>query len=262
MSTVLSASAPTTFEIKSAHLPLVALLLKSADLARLGQELTQRYGDIPDFFDHDPLLVDLTPLQSGAEAGSLVDFPALVSLLRQFRLQPVAVRGGDDAQMAAAELAGLMRADDATVQRSAAAATPAPQAPAPAQTPVAAPAPAATPAATGALVVDKPLRSGQQVYARGRDLVVMAMVNPGAEVIADGHIHIYAPLRGKAIAGARGNADARIFAMSMDPELISIAGIYRTSENPLPADVLGKPAQVRLVSGPDGDKLVIDPLNP
>ena len=81
-------------------------------------------------------------------------------------------------------------------------------------------------------------------------------------MIADGHIHIYAPLRGKAIAGARGNADARIFAMSMDPELISIAGIYRTSDTPLPADVLGKPAQVRLVSGPDGDKLVIDPLNP
>lgn len=261
MSTVLSASAPTTFEIKSAQLPLVALLLKSADLARLGQELSQRYGDIPDFFDHDPLLVDLTPLQAGAEADSPVEFPALLTLLRQFRLQPVAVRGGNDAQMAAAELAGLMRADDATVQRSAAAATPAPQAPQP-QAPVAASVPMAPPAAVGAMVIDKPLRSGQQVYARGRDLVVLAMVNPGAEVIADGHIHVYAPLRGKAIAGARGNAEARIFALSMDPELISIAGIYRTSDNPLPADVLGKTAQVRLMSGPDGDKLVIDPLNP
>jgi len=91
---------------------------------------------------------------------------------------------------------------------------------------------------------------------------VMAMVNPGAEVIADGHIHVYAPLRGKAIAGARGNAEARIFAMSMDPELISIAGIYRTSDNPLPAEVLGKPGQVRLVPGPEGDKLVIESLNP
>lgn len=191
MSTVLSASAPTTFEIKSAHLPLVALLLKSADLARLGQELSQRYGDIPDFFDHDPLLVDLTPLQAGTEAQSPVDFPALITLLRQFRLQPVAVRGGNEAQMAAAELAGLMRADDATVQRSAAASTPAPQAPQ-TQAPVAAPVPVAPPAAVGAMVVDKPLRSGQQVYARGRDLVVLAMVNPGAEVIADGHIHVYA----------------------------------------------------------------------
>ena len=262
MSTVLSASAPTSFEIKSAHLPLVALLLKSADLVRLAEEMTQRYGDIPDFFDHDPLLVDLSPLQAGQQADSPVDFAALVALLRQFRLQPVAVRGGNETQTAAAELAGLMHTDDATVQRSAAAATPAPQAPAASQAPAAAPAPATPAPAQGALVVDKPLRSGQQVYARGRDLVVMAMVNPGAEVIADGHIHIYAPLRGKAIAGARGNTEARIFAMSMDPELISIAGIYRTSDNLLPAQVLGKPAQVRLVPGPEGDKLVIDPLNP
>jgi septum site-determining protein MinC len=262
MSTVLSASAPTSFEIKSAQLPLVALLLKTADLGQLAEEMTQRYGDIPDFFDHDPLLVDLSPLQAGEQADSPVDFPALISLLRRFRLAPVAVRGGNDAQAAAAELAGLMPAQDATVQRSAAARTPeapvqqaAPAAPAP----VSAPVPTAPPSA---LVIDKPLRSGQQVYARGRDLVVLAMVNPGAEVIADGHIHVYAPLRGKAIAGARGNAEARIFAMSMDPELISIAGIYRTSDTPLPAEVLGKPGQVRLVSGPEGDKLVIESLNP
>jgi septum site-determining protein MinC len=261
MSTVLSASAPTSFEIKSAHLPLVALLLKSADLARLGEEMQQRYGDIPDFFDHDPLLVDLSPLQAGEAAHSPVDFPALVTLLRQFRLEPVAVRGGNEAQTAAAELAGLMPANDATVQRSAAASTPAPAAATPALAP-AEPESVAPQAAPGALVIDKPLRSGQQVYARGRDLVVMAMVNPGAEVIADGHIHVYAPLRGKAIAGARGNTEARIFALSMDPELISIAGIYRTSDNPLPAQVLGKPAQVRLMPGPDGDKLAIDPLNP
>lgn len=262
MSTVLSASAPTSFEIKSAQLPLVALLLKTADLGQLAEELTQRYGDIPDFFDHDPLLVDLSPLQAGEQADSPVDFPALVSLLRRFRLEPVAVRGGNDSQTAAAELAGLMPAQDATVQRSAAARTPeasvqqaAPAAPAPVSAPASA-------APSSALVIDKPLRSGQQVYARGRDLVVLAMVNPGAEVIADGHIHVYAPLRGKAIAGARGNAEARIFAMSMDPELISIAGIYRTSDNPLPAEVLGKPGQVRLMSGPEGDKLVIESLNP
>lgn len=263
MSTVLSASAPTSFEIKSAQLPLVALLLKSADLGQLAGEMAQRYGDIPDFFDHDPLLVDLSPLQAGDQADSPVDFPALVALLRRFRLEPVAVRGGSDAQTAAAELAGLMPAQDATVQRSAAARTP--EAPPPAVTVAeAAPAPvvAAPAVSPSALVIDKPLRSGQQVYARGRDLVVLAMVNPGAEVIADGHIHVYAPLRGKAIAGARGNAEARIFALSMDPELISIAGIYRTSDNPLPAEVLGKPGQVHLMSGPDGDKLVIESLNP
>ena len=111
-----------------------------------------------------------------------------------------------------------------------------------------------------AMVLDKPLRSGQQFYAKGRDLIVLAMVNPGAEVLADGHIHIYAPLRGKAIAGARGFAGARIFAQSMDPELISIAGVYRTSEQPLSPDVRGRAAQVVLQAGDAGERLVITPL--
>lgn len=259
MSVALAANAPATFEIKSASLPLVALLLKSPDLARLGQELAQRFGDMPDFFDHDPLLIDLSPLQAGEQAGSTLDFPALNALLRQYRLQPLAVRGGNEAQTAAALLAGLLLTDDATILRGASAgAAPQPSA----AVPVAAPAPVAPPVpAQGALVIDKPLRSGQQVYARGRDLVVMAMVNPGAEVIADGHIHVYAPLRGKAIAGARGNADARVFALAMAPELISIAGIYRTSEVPLPDSLQGQPGQVRLVAGPEGDKLLFERLN-
>lgn len=259
MSTVLSASAPASFEIKSANLPLVALLLKSADLAQLADELKQRFGDMPDFFDQDPLLVDLSPLQASADADAPVDFPALLRLLADYRLRPLAARGGSQAQMAAAVLAGLVPADDAVVQRVAP--PPASQAARPEPAPVAAAAPVAPPALPGALIVDRPLRSGQQVYARGRDLVVMAMVNPGAEVIADGSIHVYAPLRGKAIAGARGNAEARIFALAMDPELISIAGIYRTSDKPLPEGVLGRAAQVRLTAGPDGeDRLVIDAI--
>ena len=106
------------------------------------------------------------------------------------------------------------------------------------------------------MVVDKPLRSGQQVYARGADLVVLAMVSFGAEVIADGDIHVYAPLRGRAMAGARGNTQARIFSTCMEPQLLSIAGMYRTTDTELPDNVRGKPAQVRL----DGEKLLIEPL--
>jgi septum site-determining protein MinC len=109
------------------------------------------------------------------------------------------------------------------------------------------------------MVVDKPLRSGQKIYARGADLVVLAMVNQGAEVVADGNIHVYAPLRGKAMAGARGNTHARIFSLCLEPELISIAGVYRTSENPLVKDVQGKAAQVRL-SNDGQDKLLIEAL--
>ena len=254
MSVALSGNAPATFEIKSANLPLVALLLKSADLTLFRQELQQRYGDMPAFFDNDPLLIDLSLLP---DSVATVDFAALVNALRPHSLLPIAVRGGRAELIGQAQAAGLVLATDAIIQRTAAAATPSP-----ASTAAAPAAKAAAPVApTSAMVIDKPLRSGQQVYARGRDLIVMAMVNPGAEVIADGHIHVYAPLRGKAMAGARGNVEARIMALSMEAQLLSIAGVYRTSENALPASVHGKAAQVRLESHTDGqDKLIIEPL--
>ena len=254
MTVALAGRAPAAFEIKSANLPLVSLLLKSPDLALLAQELAARYGDIPDFFDNEPLVVDLTPLQA-AHADAPLDIAALCALLRQYRVVPLAARGGSGAQMAAALAAGLVAAPDAVVPRTTARAEVV-------ETPQAA-APAAAPAAPvhppSALVIDKPLRSGQQVYARGRDLVVLSMVNPGAEVMADGHLHVYAPRRGKAMAGARGDASARIFAMSLQAELISIAGVYRTSDVALPADVWGKPTQVHLDGGAEG-KLVITPI--
>jgi septum site-determining protein MinC len=257
MTVALAGRAPAAFEIKSANLPLVSLLLKSPDLALLAQELAERYGDIPDFFDNEPLVVDLSPLQA-AHAGAALDFAALAALLRQYRVLPIAARGGSAEQMDAAQAAGLVAAPDAVAPRAPARAEPAP---APAQTsqaatPVAAAAPVSPPSA---LVIDKPLRSGQQVYARGRDLVVLSMVNPGAEVIADGHIHVYAPLRGKAIAGARGDAGARIFSLCLEAELLSIAGVYRTSDVPLPDGVWGKPTQVHLDGGAEG-KLVMTPI--
>lgn len=258
MSVALAGQAPTSFEIKSAQLPLVALRLKSTDLALLAREFEARFGDMPDFFEDDALLIDFSSLDADAPVP---DMAALLALLRARRLTPLAFRGGSPAMAQAAREAALVPADDAALPREREAAAPAavPQpAPAPA---TAAPADTVVPAApSGALVVDRPLRSGQQVYARGRDLVVLAMVNPGAEVIADGHIHVYAPLRGKAIAGARGNAEARIFALSLEPELLSIAGVYRTAEQPLPAEVWRKPAQVRLLSDEAGDKLVMQAM--
>ncbi|RYF14249.1 MAG: septum site-determining protein MinC [Comamonadaceae bacterium] len=243
MTVALAGRAPATFEIKSANLPLVALLLKSPDLALLARELQGRFGDIPEFFDNDPLVVDLSTL---GEAE--VDFRALVDLLRPYKVWPVAVKGGTQAQMAAAASIGLAPAADAL--------TPAPSQREREKQPKKAEPPPSAPVPATALVIDKPLRSGQQVYARGRDVVVMAMVNPGAEVVADGHVHVYAPLRGKAIAGARGDGNARILTLSLEPELVSIAGVYRTSEHPLPDSLRGKPAQVRL----QGDRLVMEPL--
>jgi septum site-determining protein MinC len=243
---------PATFEIKSANLPLVALLLKSADLHALERDFAARFGDIPDFFDGDAMVIDLSRLEP---LDVPVDFGALVALLKRYRLMPVGVRQGRRSHIEAAAAAGLFPAPDARIRLPA---EPAAKS-APAKTePPAAGAPLAAPLPT--LVVDRPLRSGQQVYARGRDLVLLAMVNAGAEVIADGNIHVYAPLRGRAMAGARGDADARIFCLALDPEFISIAGVYRTGEVPLPETVRGKPTQVRLVTGPNGERLLLEPL--
>ncbi|MDO5693723.1 MAG: septum site-determining protein MinC [Pseudomonadota bacterium] len=252
MSIALAGRSPSTFEIKSASLPLLALRLKSTDLDTLAAELLAQYGDMPEFFEDDLLVVDMAQLPPEA-VDAEIDFVRLMALLRERRLRPLAVRGGNDEHMAAAVKAGLVMAPEVRVQA-------APRPPEPA-TATATPEPAHTDLPTpGALVIDRPLRSGQQVYARGRDLVVMAMVNPGAEVIADGHIHVYAPLRGRAIAGARGWPEARIFAREMRPELVSIAGVYRTSDEPLPPEVWGRPASVRLQSTDAGDKLIFEPI--
>lgn len=257
MALTTAAQARTSFDLKSASLPVVAVLLKTTDAVQFAADLAERVADAPGFFDNDPVLIDLAPVR---EAEAPIDFGAIVAELRRHSTLPVAVRGGSPAQMEAARAAGLAAAPDAPPARA--------EAPAPVQevvrevirevevevvreVPVQVPMPG-----PGTVVVDKPLRSGQQVYARGADLVVMAVVSFGAEVIADGNIHVYAPLRGRAIAGARGNTEARIFSTCLEPQLVSIAGIYRTTETELPADVRGKPAQVRL----EGEKLLIEPL--
>jgi septum site-determining protein MinC len=257
MSSALAGPPPAAFEIKSANLPLVALLLRSPSLPELALALAERYGDLPDFFDHDPLVLDLGPLPPEAPVP---DMPDLLSLLRGYRLAPVAVRGGPAAWREAALAAGLAWAPEAEPLRSATT-TPAPQAEIQADGIRETSPPPLVPGAS-ALVIDRPLRSGQQVYARGRDLVLLAMVNPGAEVIADGHIHAWAPLRGRAIAGARGLAEARILSQCLAPELVSIAGIYRTCETPLPGTGWGGPAQIRLSpGGEDGaGRLVMESL--
>lgn len=245
----------TSFEIKSAQLPLVALMLKTNDWVVLAQELSDQFGpegESPDFFDHDALVIDFSHLQPDTP---LQDMVPLLKVLRTCNLVPVAVRGASPEWMAAGLAVGLVEAA-AEVHRVRAA--PEAEITREVVTEVVREVVKEIPG-PATMVIDKPLRSGQKVYARGGDLVVLAMVNQGAEVVADGNIHVYAPLRGKAMAGARGNVHARIFSTCLEPELISIAGVYRTSEFPLPADVSGKAAQVRL-SDDGQEKLIIEAL--
>ncbi|SFP76704.1 septum site-determining protein MinC [Variovorax sp. 770b2] len=254
MADVSAARTKAVFEFKSATLPLIAVILKTSDLDVLAEALDAQLADSPDFFEQEPVVIDLSQLpeqDEDGEAAAQLDFAALRSLLARHQTQPIAVRGGNAAHNAAARAAGLSLA---AMPSAPAPRPPAPPAEAPAEAPQIVrevPVPA-----NGTLLIDKPLRSGQQVYARGGDVVVTAVVSFGAEVIADGNVHVYAPLRGKAIAGARGNTEARIFSTCMEAQLVAIAGIYRTNEVPLPDPVLGKSAQVRL----DGKKLVIDAI--
>jgi septum site-determining protein MinC len=231
-------SVSATFELKSAALTLVAVMLKSTRIALVAKEMKLRFANAPELFNQDPVAIDLSLVSTASEP---IDFEALITVLRSHRMLPVAAKAGNATQMAAALAAGLCEAHV--------------QALAPKESPKPIP---ATPdnSLRSALFIDKPLRSGQRVYAKGGDLIVMAAVSVGAEVIADGHIHVYAPLRGRALAGALGNTSARIFTTCMEPQLLSIAGIYRTTETELPDTVLGKAAQVRL----EGERLVVDTL--
>jgi septum site-determining protein MinC len=244
---------------------MVAVVLSTADPAQLAERLAARPTDPQ--LDQDPVALDLSRLREQAEP---IDFEALLGLLRTHGMRPIAVRGGSPEQMAAALAAGLFEVPEsvaAAFERHApepAGADAQPEAGTAASdagtSPAAAPEVAGdaspAPAVRRTMVVDRPLRSGQQVYARHCDLIVLSVVNHGAEVIADGHIHVYAPLRGRAIAGARGDASARVFSTCMEPQLVAIAGTYRTTESPWPESVWSKPAVVRL----EGDRIVVEPI--
>lgn len=258
-----SASSRQTFEIKSTQLPLVALMVKSADFAEVARELHAAFGpegESPDFFERDGLVLDLSLMPSdGLPETADVSLAPLVDALRDCQLVPVAVRGASAAWADAIANAGLVQADTELPRNKPAVTQPIAESSKEVSQEAFVKEVKREIPGPSTMVVDRPLRSGQKVYAKGCDLVVLAMVNQGAEVVADGNIHIYAALRGKAMAGARGNTQARIFALSLEPELVSIAGVYRTSENPFPKDVHGKPAQVRLSE--DGqEKLLIEAL--
>jgi septum site-determining protein MinC len=193
-----------------------------------------------------------------------VDWTAILSLLRRYQVQPIGVRNLHESLHDGARRAGLalLGAEGLTAGHRVIAPPPTP-APAPAPSPVVETATATAAAANvvaPTLVVDRPLRSGQQVYAKGGDLVLLAGMSPGSEVIADGSIHCYGPLRGRALAGARGDTSARIFSTNFGPELVSIAGVYRTFERGIPQAVAGRGAQVKLTGSDNLHTLEITPL--
>ncbi|MDQ5886924.1 MAG: septum site-determining protein MinC [Neisseriaceae bacterium] len=238
----------SSFEIKSETNSLIVLWIRDPDLASVAQQVDAKLARTPGFFAQELVLLDLGGLDL---TSASLDIRPLLATLRQHQLIPVAARGGTPEQLQAATDAGLAilpRSGSEAKRQNDIQAAPATDT---------ADAPAATEASGSSnKIIDKPIRTGQQAYAANGDLIVMAMVSAGGEVIADGNIHTYGPLRGRALAGVRGNTSARIFTQSLEAELVSIAGIYRTFEHDWGAEFRNKPAQIYL----EGDKLLIAAL--
>jgi septum site-determining protein MinC len=245
-----------SLEFKSATLYTIRAVLRSGDTAAIIASLEQRMREAGGFFSGEAVVIDAT------ETDQNLDWAALLEAFSEHQLPVIGVVAQGHI-LEQAQQQGLAQVE---LSNNTPRSTTAPQAAADVSEPVQAPTPvpatntqAAEPAstvATGALassttptptlVIQGPLRSGQRVYARHTDLIVMGVVSQGAEVIADGNIHVYGPLRGKAMAGARGDTQARIFTTALDAELVAVAGVYRVIDTTLSANLHRKPAMVYL----------------
>ena len=226
---------PAAFELRGRMKTLSVLRILTSDLEALRRQLDVTTASAPELFQSLPVLLDFEKLSDDSQRA--FDVASLNRLLRERGLIPIGICGSGDVLMGIASEVGIgVMSASATREPSHRERGGVEAAP--------------TPAAN--LLIQRPVRSGQQVYAEGGDLIVLATVSPGAEIIADGNIHVYGTLRGRALAGARGNTEARIFCQRLDAELIAIAEHYRLSDGIQEAR-RGDPVQVFL----DGDSLVI-----
>ncbi|QBB71226.1 septum site-determining protein MinC [Pseudolysobacter antarcticus] len=251
-------------ELKFGQVGVANLRIRELDIEMLVQEMRQRVETAPQMFLHAPVIVDFSHLLHTPDVETVRQ---LIAALRETGVLPVGLSYGttENEALARALDLPLFAKFRASYERSGGNAQEPIQEPArvavveaaPVATRAQHPAPpaSATAAATIGMLHTKPVRSGQQVYARGRDLILTAAVGNGAEAIADGSIHIYGRLSGRALAGAQGDISARIFCHEFHAELVSIAGQYRVFET-IPDDLRGKPVQVWL----DGEKLLLAKL--
>ena len=225
-----SAEFSQTFEIKSGVVNLPILRLLTADVEKLSSQLRLKISQAPDFFRHAPMAIDLHNL---VDPNAEIDFASLVRVLRNCDLVPVGICGGFEKHQQAAQAAGL---SSLTLARQ--------ESP---QQPQATPSkPKVPPEDVRSRIIEQPVRSGQRIYVPGGDLVVMSQVSPGAEIMADGNIHVYGSLRGRALAGVQGNLGCRIFCQDLQAELVSVGGHYRISEN-IDDSLRGVPVQIFLL---------------
>jgi septum site-determining protein MinC len=230
MSTITASQIHTpSFQLKGSLFTLSVLQLNDANLSKLKTELSDKIRLAPQFFQHAPVVLDLNQLSHPESTQKSIDFAALREVLKEFKLVPVGIRGGDQSMHQAAQSAGFavmldpapshskitIKASDIRHESQSAKKKPEIRENA---------------SEIGSRLITTPIRSGQQVYAQGGDLIIAASVSPGAELLADGNIHVYGTLRGRALAGINGNENARIFCYGLEAELVSIAGQYKVFE--------------------------------
>lgn len=235
------------FQLKGSMLAITVLELARNNLEGLDRQLAAKVAQAPNFFSNTPLVLALDKLPAGEGA---VDLPGLMRVCRQHGLRTLAIRASRIEDIAAAIAIDLPVLPPSGARERPLEPEPEVKKPEPVPTPL--PEPSVRPTK----IITTPVRGGQQIYAQGGDLVVVSSVSPGAELLADGNIHVYGAMRGRALAGIKGNTKARIFCQQMTAELVSIAGQYRVSEDLRRDPLWGAGVQVSL----SGDVLNITRL--
>lgn len=216
------------FQIKGSMVTLTTLELISHQLEQLDQQLADRIAQAPNFFNETPIILAIDKRQDPATA---LDLPAVLNVFKKHQLHIMALRAEREHDIQAAQAINLPVLPPSMAKERPAASPKAPAGP------------------TGLLpakIIHSPVRSGQQIYAKNSDLIVLAAVSAGAELLADGHIHVYGPLRGRALAGVNGNEQARIFCQQLGAELVSIAGQYKIAEDLRRIPTWGAASQIYL----------------
>lgn len=244
----------TIIALKGGMFTLTTIQLLDYDLDEISQELDEKIKQAPNFFQNAPIILDLARLKSQTDS---VDIALLIHTLKSKKLIPIGVRGANKALKEASIHLGLAifpeekvisnkkklsTTDDPTLS------SPSTQDSLQRASDLSSPTVSESTPGSSTKLITQPVRSGQQIYAPGGDLIVLASVSHGAELLADGHIHVYGSMRGRALAGVLGDKDAMIFCRSLEAELISIAGQYRLSED-LKETCWKQPACIQLIDG-------------
>ncbi|HSX20969.1 MAG TPA: septum site-determining protein MinC [Gammaproteobacteria bacterium] len=201
------------FQLKGGLFTLTTLQIFTADIEAVKEQLLAKVQQAPNFFHHAPIVLDL---RIANQPNSTLDFARLKATLEELKLIPVGIRNATQEQMQAAIRSGLAILRDTPDPREKERLSTAAQ---------------IAPKTITSKIITTPVRSGQQIYAPDGDLIIINQVSHGAELIADGNIHVYGALRGRALAGINGNQKARIFCQSLEAELVSVAGSYKISED-------------------------------